>query len=198
LSEDEDELVSASDIKQFHFCPRIIYFTKILGVYERTTESEDEGKRFHKKFYENEKRRMTLFGSKSMKVEKKWINYFIKSERLGLKGTIDMIVKIKDELIVVEFKEIESPKKVLDGHIYQAAAYALLVEEKFDTTIRRIILYYSKNNKIIEIPLTDNIRNHILWTIKKIRKIILKEYLPMIRPSSKCYSCGYNWICHEA
>lgn len=198
LSEYEDELIPASDIRQYQFCPRIIYFTKILGVNERMTESEDEGKRAHTNFHEKEKRRTTLFGVKSMKIEKKWVNYFIRSERLGLQGTVDMIVKIEDEFIVVEFKETEAPKRIPDGHIYQVAAYALLVEEKFKTIIRRLIIHYSKNNKTIEVPLTDNIRNHVHWITKKIQKILSREILPMARPSSKCNSCGYNWICRGA
>lgn len=47
LSEDENvRLIPVTWIKQYHFCPRIIYYLGVLGFTERVTESMAEGGNF--------------------------------------------------------------------------------------------------------------------------------------------------------
>jgi CRISPR-associated exonuclease Cas4 len=198
LSEDEPEIIPVTDIKQYHFCPRIIYFTKVLGVEEKTTDSEEAGKEAHGEFHRKERRRTTLLGGKKIKVEQKWTALQLKSEKMGLEGMVDMAVRTPEGYAIVEYKSMTAPKRVLPGHLYQAAAYAMLVEEAFTTNIRKLYVYYEKSDKIFEIPLTDSIKRHVLWTIRQIRTIIQKEKLPITRASRKCPSCGYRWICKEA
>ncbi|MEM3414687.1 MAG: CRISPR-associated protein Cas4 [Thermoproteota archaeon] len=198
MSEEEPELIAATDIKQYHFCPRIIYFTRVLGVEERTTASEEEGKEAHEEFHKKERRRTTLLGGKTIKVEQKWTALQLKSEKLGIEGIVDMVVKTPEGYAVIEYKMTTMPKRIMPGHLYQAAAYAMLVEEAFRTVVRKLYVHYEKSNKLLEIPMTENIRRHVLWTIEQIRSIIEKEKLPPAKSSGKCKSCGYRWICREA
>ncbi|MGQ9469554.1 MAG: CRISPR-associated protein Cas4 [Nitrososphaerales archaeon] len=199
MSEDEEEYIAISDIKQYHFCPRIIYFSKVLGVRERLTESEEKGREAHNDFHMKEKRRTTLFGLKSIKPTQKWTALYIRSEKLKLHGSLDMLIKNNDEFIPVEFKNTKAPKKPQKGHIYQVVAYSLLIEENFHTIVKRVAIYYSKEDKILIIPLTEEMRNHVLWTLERILKIIRTEKLPeTLPPESKCKSCGYLWVCKRA
>lgn len=198
MSEEEPELIAVTDIKQYHFCPRIIYFTKVLGVEERVTESEEEGKEAHDDFHKKERRRTTLLGGKTLKVEQKWTALRLKSEKLGIEGTVDMVAKTPEGYVVVEYKMTYMPRKIIPNHLYQVAAYAMLVEEAFKTIVRKLYVYYEKSNRALEIPLTESIRKHVIWTIKRIRRIIQEEKLPVAKPSRKCQSCGYRWICKEA
>ncbi|MEM1554639.1 MAG: CRISPR-associated protein Cas4 [Thermoproteota archaeon] len=198
MSEEEDNLIPVTDIKQYHFCPRIIYFMRVLGVEERTTEYEEIGKEAHLEFHRKEKRRTTLFGGKNIRIEQKWTALRLKSEKLGIEGMIDMVVKTKEGYAIVEYKTMKMPKKIPPAHLYQAAAYAMLVEEAFKTIVRKLYVYYEKSGKFVEIPMTESIRKHVIWTIERIRNIIEKEKLPPVKTSRKCKSCGYKWICKEA
>ncbi|MEM3382793.1 MAG: CRISPR-associated protein Cas4 [Nitrososphaerales archaeon] len=199
LFEDDEEYIAISDIKQYHFCPRIIYFSKVLGVEERLTESEEKGKEAHNDFHKKEKRRSSLFGLKSIKIIQKWTALYIKSEKLRLHGILDMLIKTDNEFIPVEFKYTKAPNRPQKGHIYQIVAYSLLVEESFHTIVKRVAIYYSKDDKILIIPLTEEMRSHVLWTLKQILKIIHEEKLPeTFPPERKCKSCGYFWICKRA
>jgi CRISPR-associated exonuclease Cas4 len=154
LSEEEPELIAVTDIKQYHFCPRIIYFVRVLGVEERTTESEEEGKEAHGDFHRKEKRRTTLLGGKTIKVEQKWTALQLKSEKLGIEGTVDMVAKTPEGYVIIEYKMTYMPRRIHPGHLYQAAAYAMLVEETFKTIMRKLYIYYEKSGKFFEIPLT--------------------------------------------
>jgi len=131
LSEEEPELITATDIKNYHFCPRIVYFTRVLGFRERTTELEEEGRKAHDEFHRKERRRLTLLGEKTVMVEQKWTALWLKSEKLGLEGVVDMVAKTPEGYVIVEYKNIRTPQKITPDHLYQAAAYAMLVEEAF-------------------------------------------------------------------
>jgi len=85
LSEDENvRLIPVTWIKQYHFCPRIIYYLGVLGFTERVTESMAEGGEFH--FNEERKfqRRKTLAGGRREKIKASWSRLHVVSERLGL------------------------------------------------------------------------------------------------------------------
>lgn len=198
MSEEEPELIPVTDIKQYHFCPRIIYFTRVLGVEERTTESEEAGKEAHGEFHRKERRRATLLGGKAIKVEEKWTALRLRSERLGIEGAVDMVVRTPDGYAVIEYKSTAMPKRIPPGHLYQAAAYALLVEEAFRTIVRKLYIHYEGSKESVEIPLTESVRRHVAWTIGRVRSIIRAERLPKARPSRRCLSCGYGWICKGA
>lgn len=198
MSEEEPDLIPVTDIKQYHFCPRIIYFTRVLGIEERPTELEKAGKEAHLDFHRKERRRTTLFGGKTIRVEQKWTALRLKNEKLGIEGMVDMVVKTPEGYAIVEYKTTDMPKKIVPSHLYQAAAYAMLVEKAFKTIVRKLYIYYEKSGKFLEIPMRDSIRKHVIWTIGRIKNIIEKEKIPPAKPSRKCKSCGYRWVCREA
>ena len=191
----EEEYINVKLIDSYHFCPRIIYFTQVLGLTERLTESMIEGKEMHRKVYELEKRRKTVLGLKIEKVLEKWSGLHLKSDKLKLIGTVDFVVKTEKGFKVIEYKEAKFSKKGLKSHIYQATAYAMLFEENFNVTVRDVLIYYSKSKKLIEVPLTDDLRRHVLWTLRRIRKIIEEERMPEVKFQRKCRACGYYKFC---
>ncbi|MBC7092152.1 MAG: Dna2/Cas4 domain-containing protein, partial [Nitrososphaeria archaeon] len=86
-------------------------------------------------------------------------------------------------------------KRLTPGYLYQTAAYALLAQEHFKKPVKHIIIYYIKSDKIFEIKITDTIMEHTLWTINKIKEIIVKEKLPRTKRNKECYGCGYFRFC---
>ena len=196
MFEDENlNLIPVTWIKQYYFCPRIVYFLGVLGYEERLTESMIEGKEFH---VDEEKRvlhRKTLGGEKKEPVKTCISRLPAVSKRLNLYGVIDEIAETKEGLIVVENKWIKAPKKPHPGHLYQAAAYAMLAEEILGKPVRSIMIRYVRSNKSFKIPLTDEIRKHVIWVTSKIKSIIENEKLPKIRTTKKCKNCGFIKVC---
>lgn len=198
MYKEDHDLFPVTLIKQYHFCPRIVYFLEVLGEKERQTESMINGHEKHESFHQLEKRRKTVLGEKKEKIIEKYSKIPIVSKKLGLMGVIDQIVKTEKGYTIIEYKTSKKPIKIPKGHIYQVAAYALLAEEKFNIIIRSLKIYYSQSKDGIEVPLTQDIRNHVKWTVKKIKEIVEKEKLPEVKITRKCKSCGYKWICKEA
>lgn len=191
-------LIPVTWVKQFHYCPRIIYFIAVLGVNERTTESMIEGKEIHISEELKELRRKTLGGDRKVKVKQRWAKLKVASERLGIIGVIDQIVEIDGELALVEIKHGSQPRKPQKHHIYQAVAYAMLAEEAIGRPVRKIILKYIPSGEIFTQLITDHMRNHVKWTVRQIKKIMKEEEIPDTKPNKRCSGCGWKWICRQA
>jgi len=199
LSE-EASLIPVSLIKQYHFCPRVVYFTEVLGFRERKTKSMEEGHEEHDRLARLDLRRKTLFGRKKIRILQRWVRLDVASERLGLTGTIDLAVLTEEGLAIVEYKHASPPKRPPRGHIYQAAAYAMLAEEHFRRPVKKFYIYYDDGEtaKAFEFTLTKNLRDHVLWTIRKVKAIIEGEDIPRPEAMKKCKNCGYYKICRRA
>ena len=195
MSEEEPEYIPAKWIEIYHYCPRIIYFMAVMGARERETAYMKEGRSEEESEEEKEKRRKTLLAKRREKVAEKWTNLKIYSKRLGIVGVIDLLVKTDDGRIKVIDIKNTGQKKLTPGYLYQTAAYTILAQEHFRKPVKDIIVYYTKSDKIFEVKVTDIIREHTLWTIKRIKEIIEKERLPKTRVKRECYGCGYYRLC---
>lgn len=195
MSEDEPaNLIPAAWIRQYYFCPRIIYFLGVLGYSEKLTESMIEGKDFHLSEERKAKRRRSVAGERREPTKSVWSKLPVVSEKFGLYGVIDEVYETENGLVIVENKFMKAPRKPYPGHIYQAAAYAMLAEEKIGKAARKIVIKYLRDDKAYEMPLTEDLKRHILWTISRIKSIIEKEKLPRGNPR-KCRNCGFTKIC---
>ncbi|MEM1996938.1 MAG: CRISPR-associated protein Cas4 [Candidatus Bathyarchaeia archaeon] len=195
LSEDEPaNLIPATWIRQYYFCPRIIYFLGVLGYSERLTESMVEGKESHSFEERKAKRRRSVAGERREPAKAVWSKLSVVSEKIGLYGVIDEVYDVEGGLVIVENKFMKAPRKPYLGHVYQSVAYAMLAEEKIGKMARKIIIKYLRDNKTFEIPLTEDLKRHVLWAISRIKSIIEGEKLPRGNPR-RCGNCGFTKVC---
>ncbi|WEU40292.1 MAG: CRISPR-associated protein Cas4 [Candidatus Odinarchaeum yellowstonii] len=194
MSEDELNYIPAKWIEIYHYCPRIIYFIGVLKVTESEKEYMKEGKQEEEHEAEKEKRRKTLLAKRKEKILEKWINLKLSSPKLELIGIIDLAVNTNEGLKIIDIKNTDQ-EKLQPGYLYQTAAYALLAEEYFKKPVKNIIIYHTKNDKIFEIKLTDQIKQHVKWTITRIKQIIEKEKIPKTKFKKQCQGCGYYPQC---
>jgi CRISPR-associated exonuclease Cas4 len=90
------------------------------------------GKEQHIRWEELEKRR--TFKKYKLQDAEREFNVSVKSDRLGLYGKLDLLIKTPFEYIPAEFKYTEG--KISMGHRYQVIAYALLIEDFYHVTVR--------------------------------------------------------------
>ncbi|MCD6368675.1 CRISPR-associated protein Cas4 [Candidatus Woesearchaeota archaeon] len=192
--------IDVSDIKQFFFCPRIIYYMHVLGFRERTTESEISGREAHEDIIKREKRRKSLAAKRIFTGYRKHFGVKMVSKKLLLKGRLDMLVENGKNYIPVEYKSIPlKRKKPPANHKYQLIAYGLLVDETYDTYTKLGYIYYSVNDRLVPVYFTRNSKEYVKETTKHIREIILNEEIPRGYSSpSKCKNCGYHIFCLQA
>ena len=189
--------LTPTDIKQYFYCKAIPYLNHVMGIWEEQTEYKAQGKETHLNLQEIEKRRKTLL--KHLKLppnSKKLFRVPLRSQRLMMKGVLDCLIITPNEYIPIEYKVARKPKKVPLNHKYQITAYALLVEDTFNTIIRKTYIYYQENDKIVKINITDSLRKGISKVICELNEIINYEKEPLVRPSPPiCKACLLNKVC---
>jgi len=186
--------ITVTDVKNYAYCPKIIYFTHVLHLQEPKTEAMELGSQKHDE---------TLITPllKTLKTKKLLKNINLTSKTLKITGKLDYLAITKfGEYIPIEIKWSEpTPKgKPKRDHKLQLATYAILTEENYKTTIKRAAIYYKRAHKTTIIPLNPKLKQQAKNTINKIHKIIQNEQIPKTKqPKTKCENCGYQKICKE-
>lgn len=191
-------IIDVSDVKQYFFCPRVIYFSHALGFRERVTHSMEEGKNVHEEIRKKETKRLTVALRRRFVAEEKYLGLKLFSSRLCLSGLLDSLVKVKGEYIPVEYKVARVRGKPPPNHYYQLVAYAILVEDSFSVLVRRGLIYYSLSDKLVEVGVTREAKNYIIYKVLPEISRIMEGDLPRVKVSSrKCRNCGYLHYCRR-
>jgi len=190
----EPVTLTVSDVKQYHFCPRVVFYTYCLHIKRPTTYKMTEGSLEHEAIIEREERRsLKAYGLSS---GERQFNINLYSDRLALSGKLDMVILTPDELIPVDFKN--TPGEPGLNHKYQITAYALLLEDQWHKPVRRGFIYLIPQKKAREIIITDNMRLFCKQTLIKIRAMLEKESLPPVaRRKGHCTDCEYKNFCND-
>ena len=120
----------------------------------------------------------------------------IYSPRLGLTGKPDYIVRHHHKPIPVEVKSRRAPRQPYDSHIFQLAAYCLLVEEKYGQRPEYGIIRYS--DRSYQIDFTLELENQLLVILGEMCQHN-KTHAPhrSHEDANRCAGCGYREICQE-
>jgi CRISPR-associated exonuclease Cas4 len=194
-----ESTITVTDIKHYFYCPKIIYFDKVIHAEPRFTAQQNESKIKHDKIEEKDSRRKAgVFYSKELQNAEKSFRVHMHSPTLRLEGVLDCLLKNGKEMIPIDYKYTVSKKgDPWPDHKYQITAYALLVEETYDTIVRRGFVYYIPEELTIQIRITESMKTYLKKIIGATANIIESEEEPDARiPASRCSGgCGFLWIC---
>jgi len=184
--------LNVTDIKQYIYCPRIIYFTYCQPVKKKNTFKMDYGSEQHDIVDVLEKRRtLKRYGLES---GKKLFKQKVFSKKLGISGKLDMLVKTDTEIIPIEMKYTERRPGL--NHKYQLAAYMLILEDVYQKGVRGGIIHIISNKDSYYYKNTDILRNKVKELILSIREIIRFERFPEVQAGwHKCRDCEYKNYC---
>ncbi|MHA1247376.1 MAG: CRISPR-associated protein Cas4 [Candidatus Thorarchaeota archaeon] len=197
-----EQYLTPTDIKQYVFCPRVTYFTRVMRLKPIMGSQQEESQKMHERLADLEKRRESLLKKRlPFTVVKKEFEVSLRSDRLRVRGKADLIVTTDDgEIIPIEFKAMASRKRQLHiDHKYQLIVLALLIEEARETTVRRGFVHYMSDESTVELRLTDNLRRMALTYLRRIEQMIESGTLPP--PRRTCFrarvGCGYADRCAD-
>lgn len=191
-------MITVSDVKQYLYCPKIIYFEHILHIPKPPDQKLQTGREKHDSITSKEKRRKgAIFYDPELDRAEKSFRVEMESSTLGLKGVLDYLVRSDRELIPVDYKFGHSHKGGVHlNHKYQLAAYALLVEKCFNTIVRRGFVHYSRDSINVQVDFDDDVRRRTMKIIREIAQIIEDEIEPAAtRNSARCIDCEYKRYC---
>ena len=195
-----EPFVSVTDVKHYLYCPRIVYFERVLHATPQLGSQQEVSSELHEEYVKKELRRKdAIYYSAEFVGAEKLLFVSLSSSSLGLRGALDCIIRTeKGEYIPVDYKNMQSDKgRIWMDHKYQLVAYALLIEENFETQVKRGFVSYLPEKLIVELKITPTMKTHVKRIIGHIKRMVREERLPPIRVAKhKCTGgCGHKQIC---
>ena len=197
-----EPFVSVTDIKHYVYCPRLIYFDKVLHATPVFGSQQEDSKELHEDYVKKELRRKdAIYYSPEFVGAEKLLFTPLCSSVLGLQGNVDCIIKTANgEYVPVDYKNMASDKgRIWMDHKYQLVAYALLIEENFGTVVKRGFVNYIPETLILQLEITPTMKSYVKRVLGHIKGIMKEEELPTIRVAKqKCTGgCGHKQICQQ-
>jgi CRISPR-associated exonuclease Cas4 len=119
------------------------------------------------------------------------------SERYGLTGTPDYIVKTSGGLVPVEVKPGRKETEPHESHLLQVLAYCLLLEEREGKRPPYGLLKYSNNS--FKVDYNNETRAYLLDVMATMRQSAVEDEVPRNHEQAqRCRACGYRSICDES
>src|SRR5512139_2710890 len=115
---------------------------------------------------------------------------------LGLVGKPDYLVETGGQVIPVEVKSSPVTTAPYDAHIFQLAAYCLLVQRHYGKRPAYGILHYP--NRTFAFDYTALLEEQLLKLLEEIHTQERRKDLPRSHDSAaRCSRCGFRAICDQ-
>jgi CRISPR-associated exonuclease Cas4 len=115
---------------------------------------------------------------------------------LGLSGKPDYLVEQNGHLIPVEVKTGRTPQAPYDAHIFQVAAYCLLVEKAYGRRPPYGILHYPERDFAVDY--TPGLEAALLDLLAEMRRDERRASVDRSHvDEQRCRGCGFRSICDQ-
>lgn len=113
-----------------------------------------------------------------------------------LTGKPDYLIRTEKGIIPVEVKSGRTPDAPYDSHIYQLAAYCLLVDREFGQRPPYGIIHYGQ--RTFQVEYTQRLENSLIDLLTEMRKMERKKNVPRShQQAARCRGCGFNHVCDQ-
>jgi CRISPR-associated exonuclease Cas4 len=186
-----------TDLKQWVYCARILYYHTCLPRVRPVTFKMAASIEVHAEVPEQERRRSLRAYGLAQGV--RHFNVSLVSERLGMRGEVDLVIEAEGEgraeAIPVDYK---LSKKVADHFRLQLAAYAVMLEDAWGVAVRRGFLYLLPLRAAKEVRITPRLRTQLDDALAAMNATLLREWMPPpTRQRAKCVGCEFRRFCND-
>lgn len=184
-----------TDLKQWVYCPRVLYYHICLPKVRPVTYKMEAGKEAGLAEEGREVRRSLK--SYGLKEGRREFEVALLSSTLGLRGKPDMVIWLDEsrEMIPVDYKLSE----VAGEHFkLQVAAYGIMLEEISDYKAKRGFLYSIPQRKAEEVKIDQRARDKLQSALTEMHRILHYELMPEATPNrNKCLACEFRRFCND-
>ena len=198
-----------SDLKQYFFCPRVVYYHTCLPDVRPTTFKMQVGREEGlAERHREERRSLRAYG---LRAGECFFDLSLSSPRLCLHGRLDMAIRTADnalgalEAIPVDYKL--TPGRTVAHFILQVVAYGMLLEEAWQIPVHRGFLYLIPSRRAREIEMTQApardkrgqaLRDQVSAAVEAMTRIAVRELMPEPpRRKEKCRICEFRRFCND-
>ena len=189
---DDRNYLTVSQIMEYYFCPRFIYFIHCLNIPQR------EELRYKviigRKVHHEKQRTNPQYLWRKLKCVERHNDVHLFSHRYRIKGIVDVVLVLDDGTAApLDFKFATFNKTIYKTHKYQSLLYGIMIAETFQYPVRRGFVCYTRSNNLIKsIEFTTQDLCTVKRDIQKVKNIITTcELPPKHRGTARCIDCCY-------
>jgi CRISPR-associated exonuclease Cas4 len=188
------EVVPVTDLKQWAYCPRIVYYRRTMSGAGRPTYKMEEGKAAQEMLEPLELRRaLKRYG---LEGGRRRLGLWLRDANLGLAGRADMVVQGERAAAVVDFKLTSGEPQ--DNHRMQLTGYALLAEHVLGLPVETGFFYRIPDSRLFAVPVDAQLREGVLRALAAIREMSRTQWCPDPTPfRQRCTECEYANFCGD-
>ena len=172
------------DVEEYFFCPMVFYFSVVLGINRSEGYWAELGKEIQEEAEKLISEKFEIY-EKELKLE---------SEKLGVIGKVDFVVKDGNSLAPLEVKY---SSKLKPWWKYSVVLYAMLLEDVTRKPVKRAFIFLTESNKIVPLEIRDEERRFVIECVKNCHEIINGKQ-PKAKVSKSCENCDYSEMCIES
>lgn len=190
---DDGHYLNVTDLKQYTYCPRIVFYEHCLPHIRPCTYKMNAGRDAHK---EEQQRAIRRSLAKYLTVGQRFFNVAVSNARLMLNGIIDEVVRTQHgEVFPVDYK---LAKQASDHYQLQLAAYGLILQEAEKQPVRHGYVYLIPLHKVVKITMSAALYREVETTVSAVWHLIEREQMPpAIAQKSRCRACEFRRFCND-
>jgi CRISPR-associated exonuclease Cas4 len=188
------DLIPVTDLKQWAYCARIVYYHRVMPAVGKPTYKMKEAIAAQELIEGLEMRRsLKEYG---LEGARRRVNVWLRDERLGLSGKLDLLLEAPGEVAVVDFKLTSGEPG--ENHRMQLAGYCLLAEAASGLPARRGFVYRIPDNRIFAVEITEELRRAVAVAMTGIRQVGETQCWPgPTAVRGRCVECEFANYCAD-
>jgi len=192
----DEILITMSDVLEYLFCPRFIYYMYALDIPQNEEKYFKvlKGRKVHKAKRDANKEYLR----KKFGVVRKESEVYLVSKVHNIKGIVDEVLFFQDGTASpFEYKFAEYKKRIYRTYKFQLILQGILIRDNFEVEVKRGYLCYTRSsNRVVEVPFRESDFDKALRAVGEIIEVIQKGYYPKeTGHKMKCINCTYRNVC---
>lgn len=188
--------VTPSEVLEYLFCPRYIYFENALGIPERQERRFKvlQGRKVHRQ----KQVRNRAYLRKKLGVVRREFDVYLAAPQYHLRGQLDEVLSLEDgSMAPLDYKFAEWKNRLFTGYRMQLVLYALLIRENYGLPVHRGYLVYTRSqNHLVPVEFANEDFKKAIDILSAIIDISRTGFLPKrTRHKRRCTDCCYKNIC---
>jgi CRISPR-associated exonuclease Cas4 len=188
------QLVPVTDLKQWVYCQRIVYYHWVMPAVGKPTYKMKEARAAQDLIEGLEVRRsLKEYGFEGAR---RRFNVWMSDPAIGLSGKVDLLLESEEQVAVVDFKLTAG--EVGENHRMQLAGYSLLAEAATGRPAATAFLMRIPDSRVFPVAITEELRHSVLAAIKRIGEMAATQICP--EPTSvvaRCRECEFANYCGD-
>jgi CRISPR-associated exonuclease Cas4 len=187
-------LIPVTDLKQWAYCPRVVYYHRVLPGAGRETWKMREALNAQDMIERLETRRgLREYGWEGAS---RRLGLWLGNDGVGLNGKLDLLLERDGQGAVVDFKLTSGDMG--DNHRMQLSGYAVLVEACYGLRVETAFLYRIPDDRIFVFAVTPAWKQRVTEAVARIHELQSLAWCPEPTPvRARCTECEYANFCAD-